>query len=111
MRSLFCCGILPLLLGNLALADRPRPINCEESSPFCTERFDSKNYEGEYVGHDEPSLLFYSSVPGSGNSNIYRMTIPTEPSTPPNQKGTGGTYNFQLHPAFWFGMALCDNQS
>ena len=29
----------------------------------------------------------------------------------PNQAGTAGTWNFQLHPAFWFGMALCDNQS
>ena len=29
----------------------------------------------------------------------------------PNQAGTGGTWNFQLHPAFWYGMALCDNQS
>src|SRR5205823_7144383 len=24
---------------------------------------------------------------------------------------TGGTWNFQLHPAFWFGMALCESQS
>ena len=83
MRRLFYCGILSLLLGNLATAERPKTIDCEESSPLCAERFDNKNYEGEYVGHDEPSLLFYSSVPGSGNSNIYRMTIPTEPSTPP----------------------------
>ena len=29
----------------------------------------------------------------------------------PNQDGTAGTWNFQLHPAFWLGMALCDNQS
>ena len=29
----------------------------------------------------------------------------------PNQAGTAGTWNFQLHPAFWLGMALCDNQS
>ena len=25
--------------------------------------------------------------------------------------GSGGTDNFQLRPAFWFGMAMCDNQS
>src|SRR5205807_10498724 len=29
----------------------------------------------------------------------------------PEQDGTGGTVNFQLHPAFWFGMAMCDTQS
>ena len=29
----------------------------------------------------------------------------------PRQDTMGGTYNFQLHPTFWFGMALCDSQS
>ena len=29
----------------------------------------------------------------------------------PNAFGTGGTFNFQLHPEFWFGMALCDTES
>jgi hypothetical protein len=31
--------------------------------------------------------------------------------TPPNQLGTGGTFNFQLHPAFWLGMVVRDDQS
>jgi len=95
-----------LFLSNLAVADPF--INCDENSQLCTERYDSGSY---YTGHDEPSLLFYSNVPGSGNSNIYRLTIPTDPPKLPNQAGTGGTFNFQLHPAFWFGMAMCDNQS
>ena len=42
---------------------------------------------------------------------MYQMTVPAESRVMPNQAGTGGTWNFQLHPAFWFGMALCDNQS
>jgi hypothetical protein len=29
----------------------------------------------------------------------------------PKQDGTGGTWNFQLRPALWFGIALCENQS
>jgi len=30
----------------------------------------------------------------------------------PNKTGVGGsTWNFQLRPTFWFGLALCDNQS
>src|SRR6266704_3212312 len=65
----------------------------------------------EYTGHDEPSLLFYSNTAGSGNSSIYNLTLPGESRVLPNQQGTGGTWNFQLHPAFWLGMALCDNQS
>jgi hypothetical protein len=69
------------------------------------------NYEGNYVGHDEPSLLYYSNTAGSGNSNLYKLTLPQDPPTLPKQDGTGGTFNFQLHPAFWFGMAMCDSQS
>src|SRR5207245_7162565 len=60
---------------------------------------------------DEPSLLFYSNVAGSGNSNRYVLKLPFDPPTAPTQDGTGGTFNFQLHPAFWFGMALCDTES
>ena len=69
---------------------------------------------GHYIGHDEPSLLFYSSVPGSGNSMVYLMQLPKDPPTPPRQDGTGGTYNYQLYgagPSLWLGMALCDDQS
>jgi hypothetical protein len=84
-------------------------LNCEENGPLCTEAADPLGYE--YTGHDEPSLLFYSNTSGSGNTNLYRMTLPTDPPTAPTQAGTGGTFNFQLHPAFWFGMAMCDDQS
>jgi len=64
-----------------------------------------------YTGHDEPSLLFYSNTAGSGNNATYSMTLPTDPRRFPRQDSSGGTFNFQLHPAFWFGMAICDNQS
>src|SRR5205823_421319 len=53
----------------------------------------------------------YSSTAGSGNNQVYSLTLPSDPPTAPNQSGTGGTDNFQLHPAFWFGMAMCDNES
>jgi hypothetical protein len=111
MRPLCFLGASLLLLGNLAVGGSPKVLNCVQNSALCTERFDSFESDGRYTGHDEPSVLFYSNVPGSGNSSVYRLTIPTEPPTQPNQAGTGGTFNFQLHPAFWFGMALCDNQS
>src|SRR5712672_2061363 len=41
---------------------------------------------------------------------VYKIILPKEPPTLPIQNG-GGTFNFQLHPAFWVGMALCDTQS
>jgi hypothetical protein len=84
---------------------------CDQPTALCTEPLDSIGYEGEYTGHDEPSLLFYSNTAGSGNSNLYHVQVPSDPKVLPNQAGTAGTWNFQLHPAFWLGMALCDNQS
>jgi hypothetical protein len=87
------------------------PPYCGANSPVCAEANDAVGYEGAYTGHDEPSLLFYSNVPGSGNSALYQVTLPEDPRVAPNQSGTAGTWNFQLHVAFWFGMALCDNQS
>ncbi|HEX9115221.1 MAG TPA: hypothetical protein VGA61_04075 [Anaerolineae bacterium] len=84
---------------------------CDQNSTLCTEVFDSLNYKGVYTGHDEPSLLFYSNTAGSGNSNLYTLTLPADPPTLPTQDGKGGTFNFQLHPAFWFGMAMCDTES
>jgi len=85
-------------------------INCVKAS-LCTEVVDSEQVfgEGVYVGHDEPSLLFYSNKPGSGNRYSSTLTLPVEPAV--NQTPGKASYDFQLHPAFWFGMAMCDTQS
>jgi len=84
---------------------------CSEGSPLCAETNDSLGYRSEYTGHDEPSALFYSNTPGSGNRSDYQLVIPTDPPILPKQDGSGGTFNFQDRIAFWFGMDLCDNQS
>ncbi|HVB72463.1 MAG TPA: hypothetical protein VNE38_02810 [Ktedonobacteraceae bacterium] len=87
-------------------------INCASGSLVCSEVYDSESVFGQdvYVGHDEPSTLFYSNVPGSGNRMRYQLTLPKDP-TPTAPQTPGKSYNFQLHPAFWFGMAMCDTQS
>jgi hypothetical protein len=85
--------------------------NCSQGLQICTEVKDSIGYEGAYTGHDEPSLLFYSGTQGAGNSNLYHLKLPSDPHLQPNQAGTGATWNFQLRPAFWLGMAMCDTQS
>src|SRR5262245_43658113 len=90
---------------------RATPPDCDRTTALCTEPVDAIGYRGAYTGHDEPSLLFYSSAAGSGNTNFYKLQLPSDPKVLPNQAGTAGTWNFQLHPAFWLGMALCDNQS
>jgi hypothetical protein len=86
-------------------------FECDEGGPLCAETADPVGYNGAYTGHDEPSLLFYSNTPGSGSSQLYKLTIPSDPPTLPKQDGSGGTFNFQDRIAFWFGLALCDDQS
>ena len=106
--------IAVLLAGTFAGAARASEggnLDCSEAWSLCAEPESSIGYNSEYTGHDEPSLLFYSNRAGSGNSSAYYLTLPEESHVMPNQAGTGGTWNFQLRPAFWLGMALCDNQS
>jgi hypothetical protein len=83
---------------------------CQSRASLCADSYD--NPEGEYVGHDEPSLLFRSGVAGSGNDITYTVTLPKDPSKFPTESGAkGSTWNFQLRPTFWFGLTLCDSQS
>ena len=107
------CVALLLLASSTAIAQTSivkQLHQCDKNSGiFCTEKLESPAWE--YIGHDEPSLLFYSNEPGSGFVNIYRLTLPKDSPLAPKQDGSGGTWNFQLHPTFWFGMAMCDDQS
>ncbi|HEY2044288.1 MAG TPA: hypothetical protein VGH11_16555 [Jatrophihabitans sp.] len=82
---------------------------CAGAKFLCTEVADSESVFGHYVGHDEPSVLFYSDKAGSGNRMAYSGIIPKDP--PANPIPGKRSYNFQLYPAFWYGMALCDTQS
>ena len=118
--TLFVCMVVAAFLSfsSPCSAQKKTPVFpggsfCDDvNSGLCTELAHNKTYEGKYTGHDEPSLLFYSSKPGSGNSGIYYLRLPKDPPKQPVQGGTNGvTWNFELHPAFWVGMALCDSQS
>jgi hypothetical protein len=100
--------------ASAAMATRtvPTHIDCSNGGRFlCTEVFDSEKVfgEGHYVGHDEPSALFYSNTAGSGNQMVYSGQLPKEPpvSNVPGAKN----YDFQYYAAIWFGMAMCDSQS
>jgi hypothetical protein len=83
---------------------------CQSNKSTCVDA--AGNIGGKYVGHDEPSVLFKSGRPGSGNDMTYTITLPKDPKTQPNASGAGGaTWNFQLRPTFWFGLTLCDTES
>jgi hypothetical protein len=64
---------------------------------------------GWYIGHDEPDVQFYSNKPGSANNIVYRITLPKRDPVP-TQSGSSVAW-FELTPAIWFSMALCDPNS
>ncbi len=111
--SLGAVGALAAALVNPGIAVHATSnhvaLKCDEKV-VCPDVQNSREVFGAnyYVGHDEPSLLFYSDQPGSGNKMTYRLRLPKDP---PSSVVPGRAWNFQLHPAIWFGMALCDTQS
>ena len=87
---------------------------CKIGIPLCTDVSEPINdiAGGPYVGHDEPSLLFYSNRKGSGNDVTYDIRLPKDPPTMPTQDSANGVYwGFEQRAAYWFGMIMCDTQS
>jgi hypothetical protein len=68
---------------------------------------------GHYIGHDEPTMQFYSRKPGSSTQTTWVQTLPRDPHAAPtvHQPGKDVTHFFQLMPALWYAMDLCDPQS
>jgi hypothetical protein len=76
--------------------------------------WDGRFYEnGHYIGHDEPSVRFISSRPGSGNDFKITEQLPVEPRALPTVRDPGHdvTHTFELTPAPWFSMTVCDPDS
>ena len=65
---------------------------------------------GHYVGHDEPSVKFISSLPGSGNTMDYALRLPRDPRRAPTPNGRVTDYA-ELSLAPWFGLPMCDPHS
>jgi hypothetical protein len=65
---------------------------------------------GKYIGHDEPSVKFVSSAPGSGNHMTYLMQLAVDPAAAPTANGSVTKYA-ELSIAPWFGLPMCDPKS
>ncbi len=65
---------------------------------------------GWYVGHDEPSVKFISSAPGSGNTMAYLARVPVDPRQSPTLS-LSVTHYGELSVAPWFGLPMCDPSS
>ncbi len=84
---------------------------------LCTDPITVVNGKGSrfsdnhwYVGHDEPSIKFISTAPGSGNTMTYLARLPVDPQAAPTANGSVTDYG-QLSIAPWFGLPMCDPKS
>jgi hypothetical protein len=68
---------------------------------------------GHYIGHDEPDTTFISTAPGSGGDVTWSLTLGRDPSATPTDASPGKDVShwFELSPAPWLSMALCDPDS
>ena len=68
---------------------------------------------GHYIGHDEPDATFQSKAPGSGGNVTWTVTLGRDPAAAPQDSTPGQDVShwFELTPAPWFSMALCDPNS
>ncbi|HLH60378.1 MAG TPA: hypothetical protein VKV20_01740 [Ktedonobacteraceae bacterium] len=74
---------------------------CTDPIGYDGERFYDN---GHYIGHDEPTVNFFSNSPGSGNNVQWQITLPTEHALP-------ATQTFEDTIALWVGMVICDPRS
>ncbi|WP_433984041.1 hypothetical protein RBB78_01680 [Tunturiibacter empetritectus] len=79
---------------------RPQDICTDFHDEYGQRGFDN----GHYIGHDEPSVGFISTVPHSGNNVQWEFTLPRERPVP-------ATQSFENFITFWLSMALCDPNS
>jgi hypothetical protein len=68
---------------------------------------------GVYIGHDEPDATFLSSQHASGGNVLWHLTLGSDPAALPTTTTPGSdvSHYFELTPAPWVSMALCDSLS
>jgi hypothetical protein len=87
---------------------------CTDISGAIKGAWGGKFYDnGHYIGHDEPDTTFLSNARGSGGNVTWTETLGSDPSGTPGNSHPGSDLSkwFELSPAPWFSMALCDPNS
>ncbi len=95
-----------------------RPMNCTDIAGNLgadnSDTWGGKFYDnGQYIGHDEPDATFLSNAPGSGDNVNWNLTLGQDPRALPTTSNPGHDVShwFELTPAPWLSMAMCDNFS
>jgi hypothetical protein len=85
-------------------------MNCVDPVSRYHGKANRFNDNGWYIGHDEPTIKFISSAPGSAITMSYLTKLPVDPVAAPTATGSVTNYG-QLSTAPWFGLGLCDPRS
>ncbi|HXP21462.1 MAG TPA: hypothetical protein VN840_17605 [Streptosporangiaceae bacterium] len=110
-------GVRPGPIGGLdcnGLSPIQRPakpgLQCADPHGSDGGRFVDNGY---YIGHDEPSVRFLSSVPGSGSDTTMTERLPMDPALAPTvaHPGKDVTHWVELSIAPWISTDVCDPQS
>jgi hypothetical protein len=109
---LMCPAVLraqsPAPTGSLdcnGYSDSQKPVRPQQTCADFRDEYGGRGYDnGHYIGHDEPSVGFISTAPHSGNNVQWDFTLTRDRPLP-------ATQSFELFPAVWFAMALCDPNS
>src|SRR2546427_679055 len=90
-------GALFASVPSAAAASPHMALDCSQGRVACTEVLDPEKVfgQGVYVGHDEPSGLFYSNQPGAGNRMQYQLTLPSGPP-----QASANAFSFRVNFAF-----------
>jgi hypothetical protein len=110
--SVTCPAAPTPILGGLdcngwsPISTNVKPLACTDLHGANGARFYDN---GWYIGHDEPSVQFFSSRPNSGNNMVWSITLPQRDPIP-TQDGKS-VASWELTPAIWFSLAMCDPKS
>jgi hypothetical protein len=110
-------GVRPNAVGELdcnGLSPVQRPVKDDLACADPRGSHGGRFFEnGHYIGHDEPSMRFLSSRPGSGNNVTLTENLPKDPTAMPTVKTPGRdvTHWFELSVAPWLSTTVCDPNS
>jgi hypothetical protein len=104
--------------GNSPVQAPLRPFDCTDirGLPGVSNEnnWDNRFYDNSvYIGHDEPDATFLSNRPGTGGEVSWSLTLGSDPAAAPTATSPGDDVShwFELTPAPWLSMAICDPNS
>jgi hypothetical protein len=118
-RAARSAGVAPDSYGNIDCNGLSSIQHPSRSWLSCADVHDSRSSDGRfydngvYIGHDEPDVNYVSPRAGSADDVTWTFRLGADPSASPTERQPGSDIShwFELTPAVWFSMPICDPQS